>query len=123
VALKARGLILEVVSNFDSRLSPILEGLGLGPLLDSIILSSRAGSAKPAPAIFHQALRRHDLKANEALHVGDSHEKDVLGARAAGLAAVLVDRREKGAGDSVTRVRDLTELLPLIGGKVQGLKV
>ena len=113
-ALKKRGLTLAVISNFDSRLFHILEGLGVAASFDSIVISSHAGYAKPAPQIFHRALASHGVKAEEALHVGDSLDKDAAGASGAGLFGVLLDRRGKSASNSFPCVRDLSELLPLI---------
>jgi putative hydrolase of the HAD superfamily len=91
-ALRQRGLRLAVVSNFDERLDGIVAGLGLAPQIDAIMPSTRAGAAKPAPAIFHAALARLGVRPREALHAGDGLHVDVEGARAAGLHAVLVDR-------------------------------
>src|SRR5439155_123772 len=54
--LRARGLKLAVVSNFDGRLPPVLAGLGLRPLLDLVVHSTAAAAAKPDPAIFRGAL-------------------------------------------------------------------
>ena len=55
-------------------------------------ISSETGYAKPSPEIFEAALARHVLRPAEALHVGDSEHHDVAGARAAGMAVVLIDR-------------------------------
>lgn len=90
-ALRESGLELGVISNFDYRIYAILEALGLSRYFDSITISSEAGYAKPAPEIFRIALARHSLSPDEALHVGDSEALDVGGARAAGVAVVLVD--------------------------------
>lgn len=90
-ALSESGLELGVISNFDYRIYGILEALGLSRHFDSITVSSEAGYAKPAPEIFRMALERHSLPTKEALHVGDSEALDVAGARAAGIAVVLVD--------------------------------
>ena len=59
---------------------------------DPIIASSRACAAKPDPAIFRRALTKCDANAEQAVHVGDTYDLDVLGARAAGVAAILIDR-------------------------------
>ena len=91
-ALRARGLRLAVVSNFDGRLPGLLAALGLGPRFDAVVYSSRAGAAKPSPAIFAHALATLGVPADAAVHVGDSIDADVGGACAAGLRAVLVDR-------------------------------
>ncbi len=91
-ALRARGLRLAVVSNFDHRLEALLAGLGLAPFLDGVVLSARAGVAKPAPAIFRMALAGLGVPPVAALHCGDGVAADVEGARAAGLRAALLDR-------------------------------
>ena len=115
-ALKERGFILEVISNFDSRLFGILEGLRVAPWFDSVVISSRAGYAKPAPEIFQRGLGLYRLKAEEVMHVGDSLENDMAGASAAGLTGVLIDRDEEGASRSLPRVRNLKEILLLVDG-------
>jgi len=91
-ALRARGLRLAVVSNFDARLDPLLADLGVRRLVDAVVCSSHAGSAKPDPAIFRAALAELDVPATATLHVGDEPVADVLGARSAGLSAVLLCR-------------------------------
>lgn len=96
--LRARGLTLVVVSNWDISLNGVLEGCGLAPLLDAAISSAEAGSRKPHPGIFATALELAGCEATEALHVGDTEEEDCEGARAAGIRALLIDR-EEGAGD------------------------
>lgn len=88
---RAAGLRLAVVSNFDRRLHRLLEGLGLAPLLDAVVVSSEAGAAKPDPRPFELALTALELRADQAWHIGDSPE-DLAGAKAAGLPCVLIDR-------------------------------
>ena len=92
-ALRVRGVRLGVISNFDSRLFGLLDGLGIARFFDPTVISTRVGAAKPEPAIFSHALAHHGLAPECAVHVGDSYEMDVLGARAAGLQPVLIDRR------------------------------
>lgn len=86
------GLRLVVVSNFDARLHPILEGLGLAPCFEAILTSSAARARKPSPAIFRHALVRLGLPAGQVVHVGDSPRADIEGARAAGIEAFLLQR-------------------------------
>lgn len=88
---RGQGLRLAVVSNFDQRLEGLLEAFDLLRWLDVVILSSRAGAAKPSPRPFQLALERLDLAPHQAWHVGDSPE-DEAGAMAAGLPCVLVRR-------------------------------
>ncbi len=62
-----------------------------------------------------QALAHHGLRPDEALHIGDSYEADVVGAQGAGLTPVLVDRRDHDQGtDGYLRVRSLVEVLALV---------
>ena len=91
-ALRERGIALAVVSNFDSRLPPLLDALGLAAFFDAVVCSGAAGAAKPDSAIFAHALEVLGVEASEALHVGDSPEADYEGARAAGIEALLVER-------------------------------
>jgi len=112
--LKHRGFILQVISNFDSRLFGILDGLGIASGFDSIVISSRAGYAKPAPEIFHAALRLNHLRAAETMHIGDSSDKDAAGASAAGLTGVLLDRSGRAGLHSTLRIRNLKELFSLV---------
>lgn len=115
-ALKQRGLHSSVISNFDSRLVPILNGLGVGLFFEQIFVSSRVGYAKPDPQIFRAALKHHGLKPEQSLHVGDSEVNDLHGANSAGLRGILVDRREdaaaSGGGERVTSLRSILDLVP-----------
>jgi putative hydrolase of the HAD superfamily len=111
--LRARGLRLVVVSNWDCSLPEWLDRAGIGGLVDGSVSSAVVGAAKPALAVFEAGLRLAGCGAAEALFVGDSVENDVLGARAAGLRAVLVQR----AGDpphGVESVRSLGELSAIV---------
>ncbi len=96
--LRARGLRLVVVSNWDVSLEPTLEALGLMGMLDAVVTSAGVGVAKPAPEVFHAALALLGLPAQDALHVGDDPSLDVAGALAAGVQPVLL-RREPMAGE------------------------
>lgn len=89
-ALRRDGVATGVVSNFDRRLRGILDGLGLAALLDVVVLPSDAGAAKPAPAIFARALKALGVEAGEAIFVGDQRERDLDGARRAGMRAIDV---------------------------------
>ena len=113
-ALKERGLILDVISNFDSRLVRILDGLGAGAQFENIFVSSRVGYAKPDGRIFNAALRRHGLAAAHALHVGDSEINDLHGANQAGLKGILVERRKTSAASAPDRIDSLGAILALL---------
>ena len=69
-----------------------------------------AGASKPDPAIFEYALELAGCSAARALHVGDSLEEDVNGARAAGIEAVWLNRAGAPATDGVPTIATLDEL-------------
>lgn len=87
--LKAAGVRLAVVSNFDTRLRPILAHLGVDGLFDAVVVSAEVGAEKPNPVIFEAALQKLNLRPHEVVHVGDDRRNDVWGARDAGVTAWL----------------------------------
>lgn len=89
------GIGLGIVSNFDSRLELVLEALKLKEFFTSITISTQAGVAKPDPQIFAVALQKHHCDAKEAWHIGDSLKQDYQGAKAAGLRAILLERKDQ----------------------------
>src|SRR5580704_11354763 len=56
-ALAAMDINLGVVSNWDERLRPLLEKLGLSKYFHTIIVSCEVAFTKPSPVIFQQAAR------------------------------------------------------------------
>jgi len=84
-ALRAAGLSLACVANWDISLTDHLESLGLTPRFDATVSSAEAGAQKPDPRPFELALERLGLVASRALHCGDS-DADRKGAARAGLA-------------------------------------
>jgi putative hydrolase of the HAD superfamily len=108
-ALRARGLRLVIASNWDCSLADWLGPPGLIELVDGVVTSADARAAKPDPQVFLRAVEVAGVTPAEAVHVGDSVENDVEGARAAGIRALLVAR----AGDpppGVDSVRSLEEV-------------
>jgi putative hydrolase of the HAD superfamily len=108
--LKEEKKIVGVVSNWDHRLFGICEGLGLGPYLDFILASAVVGAAKPSPRIFQEALRRAEIPPEAALHVGDSLEDDVRGARSVGIRVIFLDRKGRRLASEVPTIRSLEAL-------------
>jgi len=97
-----------VISNWDERLRPLLRNLNLDHFFQAIIVSCEAGSCKPSHAIFHAAARALELPPESILHVGDSLESDVHGARDAGFKPLLIRRGRKRVGHG--EIRSLREL-------------
>lgn len=109
---RARGFGLYVVSNWDVSLHDVLGNVGLAPMLDGILTSAEAGARKPARAIFEQALGLAGVAAGDAVHVGDSLEEDVAGARSAGIEPVLIRRDARPAPPGVRAIVDLAQAVP-----------
>lgn len=113
-ALQAlRGHRLVVVSNWDCSLPDWLELAGLLEHVDAVVTSAEVGVAKPGGAIFEHALRIVEAAPAEAVHVGDSLDTDVAGARAAGIRPVLV-ARDGALPPGVEAIRSLAELPGLL---------
>lgn len=117
--LRERGVRTAVVSNFDGRLPAVVRELGLAPLLDATVWSTRAGHAKPDPAIFAAACRILGVDAAGVVHVGDG-AVDVEGARRAGIVPVLIARTSEGDRPAgVTTIRSLGDLTAALDRAVQ----
>jgi putative hydrolase of the HAD superfamily len=112
-ALRQRGLTLVVASNWDCSLPEWLGPPGLLDLVDGVVASAVVGAAKPDPRVFRRALDLARADAGEAVHVGDSLDNDVEGARAAGIRAVLL-QRDGAQPPGVESVRSLAELPALL---------
>ena len=119
--LRSNGYRLGVLSNFDSRLFRLLAHLGLDRYFERVIISWRAGAAKPDRQAFERALDAMSAKPGEAVHVGDSIVDDYEGARQAGLGAILLDRRRRHLHQQgIVRVESLLELNDMLGPSASG---
>lgn len=113
-ALRARGLTLAVVSNADGRVAAALARSGIADQFVTIVDSHVAGVEKPDPRIFQLALDACGIAPQEALYVGDIYEIDIVGARNAGMDAVLMDPLGLYEGTiDCRRISCLNELLAL----------
>ncbi len=115
--LKAQGLELGIISNFDTRLFSVMRGLDIADAFDTVTISSLAQAAKPAPKIFQLALEKHAVDPEEALHVGDSLRDDAEGAARVGLRALLLDRTSRVSASlppGVSRITSLEEIPALL---------
>ena len=109
--LRQAGLKLAVVSNSDGRVEQALAAAGIRHYFDVVIDSALIGVEKPDPRIFHAALEALGVAPEEALYVGDLYDIDVLGARAAGLDAVLLAGPEDTTGLDCRVTASIPELV------------
>ena len=116
-ALKSRGLIVGVASNYNKRLRPVLAGLPIVNSVDEVVISSEIGWRKPAPEFFAALVRRSGFAAEQVLYVGNEPVNDYEAANAARLQPVLLDPRGQFS-PAYVRIRDLAELCqPYFFGK------
>ncbi len=124
-AMRDAGLRLAVISNWGWSGPELLHTLDLAGYFEAVIISDRVGYLKPSAGIFQHALRVLDVPSGSAIHVGDSVAADVLGARAAGIRPVLIQRTAQDADRTsdapetagppdVPRISDLADLLDLL---------
>ena len=116
-SVKKRGLILGIISNFDTRVYDVCSDLEIIEYFDSVVISSEAGFAKPSPEIFSLALDVNKVTPPECIHVGDSLEHDVYGASSVGIGAILLDKKGKYKDrNDVRRIENLTEIMRFVDG-------
>jgi putative hydrolase of the HAD superfamily len=109
--LQALGFGLAVVSNANGTVRERLRLLGLGRFFPIVVDSHEEKIEKPDPRVFLPALKALGVSPDRALYVGDLFHIDVLGARAAGINAVLLDRDDLRSHVDVPRIRTLAELV------------
>ncbi len=109
--LRALGLRLTVVSNANGTLCAHMQRIGLDGLLDCVLDSYDERVEKPDPRLFEIALDRSGARRDTTIHVGDLYNIDVVGARSAGLRAVLVDQADLRLDADCPRIRSLDELV------------
>ncbi|KAL2895884.1 Haloacid dehalogenase-like hydrolase domain-containing protein 3 [Bienertia sinuspersici] len=88
-ALRKAGVQVAVVSNFDTRLRPLLRALNCEHWFDAVAVSAEVAAEKPNPTIFLKACDLLGVKPEDAVHVGDDRRNDIWGARDAGCDAWL----------------------------------
>jgi HAD superfamily hydrolase (TIGR01509 family) len=115
--LRALGLTLVVASNANGTVAAHFERIGLASAFDLILDSHDVGIEKPDPAFFAHGLRAIGVRAEDALHVGDFYAIDVVGARAAGLQAWLLDAAGVNADRDCPRFPTLAAVVDRIAAE------
>ena len=114
--LQQMDLKMGIISNWDTPLHAMVEELELAPYFEVVVASHdrRVRSAKPDAAIFEYALNAVGVSSEDAVHIGDSFEADIVGAHAAGIRAILLDRdgTQTGRwGETIQTLHALPDLL------------
>ena len=113
--LRDAGYRLGIISNWSWNLRERVRQVGLQDYFEVVMASAYAGCQKPNPDIFHQALAQMGTTAERSVHVGDFYEADVLGARAAGMEPILLDRKGKTESPDCAFASDMWGVLAHLG--------
>ena len=116
--LRVLGLKLVVVSNANGRLRHPFDRVGLSKRVDVLLDSFEEGVEKPDPRLFQIALERSGSRRETTMHVGDLYYVDVVGARSAGLQAVLLDAARLYPDVNCPRIQALADLCELLSPTV-----
>jgi putative hydrolase of the HAD superfamily len=101
---------LGVISNATDLARKVLVNLDLKKYFDSIVISAEVGVQKPNQKIFHIATKELKASPNRAIYIGDRLAVDVMGAKRAGLNAILVDRSGAYKDEACLRIKSLSAL-------------
>jgi HAD superfamily hydrolase (TIGR01549 family) len=112
--LRAAGLTLAIASNANGALERMFDRVGLAPYFHAICDSHVEGVEKPDPRFFQIVLERAGGRPETAMHVGDLYHVDVMGARNAGIAALLLDPHGLYLDFDARRITSLNELVSLV---------
>jgi putative hydrolase of the HAD superfamily len=107
---RSRGLRIGIISNWDLRLRPLLEDLGIARWADPVLISAEAGWEKPAPQLFRLALGALGVPAERVLHIGDTWSEDVLGATGCGMQAAWLNPSGRAPPAGAPYIHDLRRL-------------
>ncbi len=113
--LRRSGVALAVLTNgSEQQQRAKLRATGLLDRVGPVFTAEALGVRKPDPRAFLTVCERLSVDPRRTLYVGDEHEVDVLGARGAGLQAVLLDRDGTAPQQEAAVIRGLAELRALV---------
>lgn len=106
--LKNRDIKIVILTDLTSLIQyRKLIKLGISGMVDVLITSEEAGEEKPSEKMFLLALEKLEISNNELIMVGDSFEKDILGAEKMGIEGVLFEKDQEDL--IVKKVKELIE--------------
>lgn len=90
-----------------------IEKLGLAEYVDFLVTSEEVGIEKPDPAMFAKALQKLDCDSSEALMIGDSWSKDIVGANSMGITSIWINHKkeQKSLAENIREVYLFEEIL------------
>jgi HAD superfamily hydrolase (TIGR01549 family) len=115
-ALREAGFRLAIISNRSQPFRERVETLGLAEHFDLILAAGEVGWYKPDPRILRHAAAQFQLPPERVLYIGDNYQADIVGAREAGMTAVLYDPRDLYQEIEGIRIRSMGELQEWVNG-------
>lgn len=115
--LSRRGIKLAIVTDAEKMQAWIrISALEIGHLLDIVVTFSDTGKKKPSTEPFKKALDELDIRAEECLFIGDHVERDIDGAKKAGMKTCYARYGFDGKIDSHAdyEIDDIKELLDIV---------
>jgi HAD superfamily hydrolase (TIGR01662 family) len=112
--LREAGYIMAVISNRDRSFQDTLNAHGLGEFFPYSLAGGEVDIYKPEPGIFEHALKQMMVTAPETVYVGDNYYADIVGARRAGLQAVLYDPDHIFPEADCVTIHSFDELIPVV---------
>lgn len=111
--LRDAGVMRAVISNADADVTELCQHMAFAHEMDLIVTSAIVGVEKPHERTYRAALEPLGVAPEDALHIGDQPNSDVVGALAIGMQAALIDRyaRHDPANHDVPVMRDLDALV------------
>jgi putative hydrolase of the HAD superfamily len=113
--LRWAGLKVGLLTNRSDPPTEYLEDSGLAPHLDFCVAAGQIGSWKPDPEAFFYSMGMARSIPVETLYIGDNYYADVVGARGAGMQAVMIDRDRVFPEPDCPTIYEITEMLGLLG--------
>lgn len=105
---------LGVISNSDGGMQEAITAAGLADCFECLIDSAVVGCEKPHPDIFCAALKALNVRPEESVYIGDVYGIDVVGSRAVGMHAILIDPYGVSDHDDCPRISSLSEIHDLL---------
>jgi len=118
-SLRERGAALGLVTNgFVETHREKIEFLRLNEMFHVIAIADEVGMVKPDPRIFSHVCERLGALPSASVMIGDHFERDILGARAAGMQTVWINARNEeipaGAEPPDAIAQDIDALVALL---------
>jgi putative hydrolase of the HAD superfamily len=113
-ALRAAGMRMGLISNFEGWLQDLLDMLGITHYFEVLVISGKVGFEKPNPRIYELALERAGVQPGSAIHVGDSPVSDFDGAAQVGMRSILLDRWDRFPDFEGARISRLSQVMDFL---------